>query len=97
MCISVRKEKKMLKLKSAQTDFLDKRVTYILRLIGNEQYKCQQKLQTIEELHSMFDDLKVQDDLTMQEGGLNIGVQDLQRNAKLWEKIKLVIGDLGGI
>lgn len=89
MYISVRRKKKMLKLKSAQ-DFLDPRVTHILRLIGEEQFKCQQKLQNIEELHSTFDDLKVP-------GGPQIGVQDLQRNVELWEKIKSVIGNLGGI
>ena len=85
MYILERRKEKMLKLKSAQADFTNPDVKRVLMNVSEEYSKCQQKIQLIQEINSEMDLIKGQ-------GQLQLSLQDLQGNARLWEMITMVIG-----
>ena len=85
MYISVRRKEKMLKLKSAQQEnFTDVNVRRLLGYIKEEQHKCQQKLQAIEQIFNEFDNISQRQ--------LQISLQDIQGDAHLLEMIQSVLG-----
>lgn len=77
----------MLRFKSSQADsFSDGNVRRLLSYISTEQYNCQQKLQTIEQIFQEFENIKMQ-------GQLQISLKDIQGDAGLWQQIQSVLGD----